>query len=278
VVIKEFYQGSLLRTISLLLRDDWSLVKWGRGWQTPFVPKSKLPFLRARQPDQIEQRREAILGAALALFQRRGLDSVSLNDIAREVDLAKSNIYRYFESREHIYLIVLQRLAAQFERQIYSNLHKLKRRGSVRNVAEALVAAYLASPEYGELITVVNSVLEKRLTPDLVVNFRTVFLERRKRLAAALADALPSSSAEQMLPITLHIFLHVPGLWTFCFPSGSSAEMLDSPENEHLRVDFRREMTLFLCAMLRKDGHHLGRCTPDRKGGAVRFRAEPSRS
>ena len=214
--------------------------------------KSNPPFLRARQPDQIEQRRESLLAAALSLFQRRGLEKVSLNDIAREVGLAKSNIYRYFESREHIYLVVLQRLAAQFEQRIYANLNKLKGRGTIRTVTDALVAAYLASPEYGELITVVNSVLEKRLTPTLVVNFRAVFLERRKRLAAALTEALPCSSAEHMLPITLHIFLHVPGLWTFCFPSGDSAGMLDRPENAHLKVSFRREMTLFLRAILRK--------------------------
>lgn len=216
------------------------------------MPSAKRSFLRARQPDQIEERREAILRAALVLFQRLGLENVSLNDIALEVGLAKSNIYRYFASREHIYLIVLQRLAAQFELRIYANLSKLKGRGTVSKVSDALIAAYLASPEYGELITVVNSVLEKRLTPDLVVNFRTVFLERRQRLARALADALPGSSVEQLLPITLHIFLHVPGLWTFCFPSRKSAEMLDRLENEHLKVNFPQEMTLFLSAMLRK--------------------------
>jgi TetR/AcrR family transcriptional regulator len=215
------------------------------------VPKSTRPFLRARQPDQIEQRREAILRAALTLFQQNGLEHVSLNDIAREVGLAKSNIYRYFASREHIYLVVLQRLATQFEQRIYANLKKLKGRGTVRKVTNALIAAYLASPEYGELITVVNSVLEKRLTPELVVNFRTIFLERRRRLATELAHALPGSSVERMLPITLHIFLHVPGLWTFCFPSRGSAATLARPGNEHLKIDFRHEMTLFLMAILR---------------------------
>src|ERR1700744_2008924 len=130
-------------------------------------------FQRARQPAQIEQRREAILQAALTLFQRNGLENVSLNDIAREVGLAKSNIYRYFESREHIYLVVLQRLAAQFEQRIYGALGRRKGKGTGAKVAAAVIEAYLASPEYGELITVVNSVLEKRLTPELVVNFRT---------------------------------------------------------------------------------------------------------
>ena len=206
-------------------------------------------FQRARQPAQIEQRREAILHAALTLFQLRGLENVSLNDIAREVGLAKSNLYRYFESREHIYLVVLQRLATKFEQRIYTELENLKGKRTVAKVADALIAAYLASPEYGELITVVNSVLEKRLTPELVVNFRTVFLERRKRLATALAAAL-RTAPEKTLPSTLHIFLHVPGLWTFCFPRKESKMLLEEPPHRHLLVDFKTEMGLFLRAIL----------------------------
>jgi AcrR family transcriptional regulator len=213
---------------------------------------NRCDFQRARQPGQIERRRETILCAALALFQRHGLEQVSLNDIAREVGLAKSNIYRYFESREHIYLVVLQRLAAAFEQRIYAELGRIKGKGNAAKVADALIAAYLASPEYGELITVVNSVLEKRLTPELVVNFRTVFLARRKRLAAALAQALPGSTRERMLVVVLHIFLHVPGLWTFCFPLPAPKKLLKAPGNAHLRMDFRKEMTLFLRAILRE--------------------------
>ena len=217
------------------------------------MPTSRPPaFQRARQPAQIEQRKEAILHTALVLFQRHGLENVSLTDIAREVGLAKSNIYRYFESREHIYLVVLQRLAARFEQRLYPPLEKLKGNGTVARVADIMTAAYIDSPEYGELITVVNSVLEKRLTPPLVINFRSVFLERRKRLAAVLASALPPVTAEKMLPFTLHIFLHVPGLWTFCHPRQDSEKLLNESKYRHLKLDFRREMTLFLRALLKE--------------------------
>ncbi len=95
------------------------------------MPTPQLPsFQRARQPAQIEQRKEAILRTALLLFQENGLENVSLHDIAREVGLAKSNIYRYFESREHIYLVVLQRLAARFEQRLYPPLEKMRGRGN----------------------------------------------------------------------------------------------------------------------------------------------------
>ena len=217
------------------------------------MPPIKSPsFQRARRPAQIEQRKEAILRTALILFQEKGLENVSLTDIARVVGLAKSNIYRYFESREHIYLVVLQRLAARFEQRLYPPLQKIKGRGTVARVAAIVTEAYIDSPQYGELITVVNSVLEKQLTPPLIINFRQVFLERRKRLSTVLAAALPGVTAERMMPFTLHIFLHVPGLWTFCYPRPDSKKLLDEPRHRHLKLDFKREMSLFLQAILKE--------------------------
>ena len=145
----------------------------------------------------------------------------------------------------------MQRLAAQFEERLYPALEKLKGRGTVAKVTAVLVDAYLDSPEYGELITVVNSVLEKRLTPELVVNFRVrFFLARRKRLAAALTAALAGATVGRLFPLTLHIFLHVPGLWTFCFPRPDSKKLLDEAGHGHSQFDFKAEMTLFLHAIL----------------------------
>src|SRR6202158_906673 len=125
------------------------------------MPKKKIPsFQRARQPDQIEQRKEAILSAALFLFQEKGLENVTLADIASKVGTATSNLYRYFESREHIYLRVLQRLGAQWERKVYPPLEKLNGKGTTAKVAEIIVDAYVGVSAYGQLSTVVNWLLE----------------------------------------------------------------------------------------------------------------------
>jgi AcrR family transcriptional regulator len=215
------------------------------------MAKKQIPsFQRARQPEQIEQRKEAILAAALALFQEKGLENVALADIAKRVGTATSNLYRYFESREHIYLRVLQRLGTAWEQKIYPPLEKLKGRGTVAKVADIIIEAYLSLPDYGELSTVVNTVLEKRLSPALVVDFRSVFLERRKRLASALASALPKATAEDLLPLTFHVFVHVPGIWPFCHPTPDSRKLLHDPQFVHLNVDFRKEMSRYLQLIL----------------------------
>ena len=213
-------------------------------------PRAPLDFQRARQPEQIEQRRAAILEAALALFEARGLENVSLNDIAKRVGIAKSNLYRYFDSREHIYLRVLQRLAGEWEQRLYPALGKLNGKGTPAKVAAVITDVLMQSESYCVLITVINSVLEKNLTPPLVVDFRSVFLERRQRFARVLSSTLPGVTTERVYPLVLHIFAHAAGLWPLCHPSARSRELLARSDFVHLNLDFKTEMRRFLRVML----------------------------
>ncbi|MGW6498462.1 TetR family transcriptional regulator [Nonomuraea angiospora] len=66
----------------------------------------KRAFVRARRPEHKQQRREEILAAARDLALASGVRNVSLGAVAEAVGLAKSNIMRYFGTREEIYLIL----------------------------------------------------------------------------------------------------------------------------------------------------------------------------
>src|SRR3954468_8351820 len=66
-------------------------------------------FQRARRPEQIAARRAAILSAAADMLSERRVADISLRELAERVGLAKSNVLRYFDSREAIFLEVLDR-------------------------------------------------------------------------------------------------------------------------------------------------------------------------
>src|SRR5688572_27042209 len=61
-------------------------------------------FQRARKPEEIEARRVTLLAAAAALFDEEGPQGAGLNAIAARAGFTKSNVYRYFESREDVLL------------------------------------------------------------------------------------------------------------------------------------------------------------------------------
>ena len=70
-----------------------------------------MTFQRARSEEQRELRRRAILDAAAAMLTEMPVAEVTLNELSRRAGLAKSNVLRYFESREAILLELLDRAA-----------------------------------------------------------------------------------------------------------------------------------------------------------------------
>ena len=64
-------------------------------------------FQRARNEEQRAARRETILLTASAMLEEMPLSELSLNELSRRVGLAKSNVLRYFDSREAVLLELL---------------------------------------------------------------------------------------------------------------------------------------------------------------------------
>jgi AcrR family transcriptional regulator len=62
-----------------------------------------------RKEREKEQRRNDILGAAEKLFFARGYDNVTMDDIAKAVELNKATIYLYFKDKESLYFTIVLR-------------------------------------------------------------------------------------------------------------------------------------------------------------------------
>ena len=58
---------------------------------------------------QAENRRNQLLDLALALFAERGVENVSIKNLAAEAQVAQGLIYYYFESKDALLMAVFQR-------------------------------------------------------------------------------------------------------------------------------------------------------------------------
>jgi len=63
-----------------------------------------------RRKTHSEQKIEIILSAALDIFSRYGLHGASMEQIALQADVSKTNLFYYFNSKEALYFSVLQRV------------------------------------------------------------------------------------------------------------------------------------------------------------------------
>jgi TetR/AcrR family transcriptional regulator len=62
-----------------------------------------------RKEREKEQRKNAIIDAAEKLFFSRGFDSVSMEEIAKEVELGKGTLYLYFKNKDALFFAITLR-------------------------------------------------------------------------------------------------------------------------------------------------------------------------
>jgi AcrR family transcriptional regulator len=97
-----------------------------------------------RRPSKGEASRGAILLAAAKLATTRGLDGLSIGDLAAEVGMSKSGLYAHFKSKEDLELATIETAAAIFEREVLQPAARA-RAGTER--LGALVDAFLSHLE-----------------------------------------------------------------------------------------------------------------------------------
>lgn len=62
-----------------------------------------------RKEREKEQRKNAIIDAAEKLFFSRGFDNVSMEELAKEVELGKGTLYLYFKSKDALFFAIILR-------------------------------------------------------------------------------------------------------------------------------------------------------------------------
>ncbi len=78
--------------------------------KTTRAPGVRSPAATVRRMRQIEDKRSAILTAAIGLFSRFGLHGTTVDQVAARADVSKSNLLYYFANKEALYVAVLRDL------------------------------------------------------------------------------------------------------------------------------------------------------------------------
>jgi len=197
---------------------------------------------RARKPMQKEQRRAALTESAASLFEAHGLRGVTLEAIAREAGISKANVYRYFESKEEIFLHLLLEDYREWVTAVERALADLAGSDDLEAVAHQLATGFTSRPRFVELVASAASVLERNITVDAVVHFKTQVLDISLRLANSIYAAVPSLGMEGVYHLLRYMHFVVAGMWHAAHPPAPVQEALQRPELALACVDFDRDL------------------------------------
>jgi AcrR family transcriptional regulator len=201
-------------------------------------------FQRARSEEQREARRQAILGAAAAMLAEMPVAEVTLNELSRRAGLAKSNVLRYFESREAVLLELLDSAWQDWLAQLDAELADAVVAGDpVASRADQLAAAVAASlaarPMLCDLISAQAAVLERNVSPQVAAQYKRASIAGISALGALLLRSVPELGEPDAFRLAGAAVMTTAAVWPHTQPSAAMlAAYAADPALAAMRLDF----------------------------------------
>lgn len=196
--------------------------------------------------EQDKQARRAVFIATarqLFLAQQR-LPNVA--DIAAAAGLAKGTVYRYFRSKDEIFIALLQDDFAALFRVLAAAMPQLPRDNTA--AAQAFAAVFSQQiqqqPTLLPLAAMLNAVLEHNLPLAVLKQFKLMLSQGLQQLGQAVASQVGAINAAAATQLLLHSYGLTLGLWqTLQYPPAVQTLLQSSPELSNLQRDFNTELT-----------------------------------
>ena len=167
-------------------------------------------YIRARSPEQKQERMEAIMAAADKLFQKQPYHQITMGTIAEELGWSRSNLYKYAATQEEIFLA----------------LHSAKNRAWFEDLAQSLDGAPLPTAEFARLWAeaterhadflryqeIVISIIESNVTLERLTQFKRDFAEMLAPIIELLARQC-NTDETAAADLFLSLLYQAPGLY-----------------------------------------------------------------
>ncbi len=210
-----------------------------------------MTWQRARSKDQIEQRKQSLLEAASELMDELGFENVSLRSISKKVGITTAGTYRYFESKEAIYLELLTVDLAEWVNSLERQLAQYADSGDIESVAAIMAKSVKERPRMAVLLSILTGILEKNLTLKTLAGFKRQFLELWLRLGNTIHVIFPTLTMDHVRSFLYQVVITMNGLWPLAHPAEIVRELHKQPEFALLELDFEIELKKYIGVILR---------------------------
>lgn len=206
--------------------------------------------IRARKEEDKTERRQRLLAAARELLEAQPYADIKMQDVAERAGFAKGTLFFYFETKEALFLQLL-------EVELFLWLDALEQalseggRYTEERVARTIATTLAAQPLLTPLLVLLGTVLEQNIAVERIVAFKTALLSRLGAAGQKLERRLPDLPAGHGPQTLLRVYALVIGLHQLTDPSPAVRKALEQPELSPLVMHFEAELTPLLTALFR---------------------------
>ena len=217
-------------------------------------------FQRARSEEQRAVRSRAILDTAAAMLSEMPVAQVSLNELSRRVGLAKSNVLRYFESREAVLLELLDAACRQWLAELGGALATdvdpgASLAGRSDQVAATIAASLAGRPVLCDLVSAQAAVLEHNVSAQVAARYKRAAVANLATLAGLVLEHVPELGGDDAQRFAGAAIMVTGAVWSYAQPAAAMLAAYEShPDLAAMRLEFaptlRQVLEVLLAGLL----------------------------
>ena len=206
---------------------------------------------RARSSEDKEERRAAILGTALAMYEREpSFGAFTMAALAGAAGLAKGTLYLYFRTKEEVFLALVERLFDEWFDDVDARLERAHGPWTAEEAARVLLRSVRERATLARLLSILGTIVEQNVEMEAALRYKRRVLERTLETGARLEARLPFLAPGGGARLLVHLHALVIGVWQLAEPSPVIRAVMEEPDLAPARVDFERDLSFLLRALL----------------------------
>jgi AcrR family transcriptional regulator len=195
-----------------------------------------MTWKRARTEEQKDIRLAEIISATERLYSKFSFEEITFAAIAKEANFTRSNLYKYFSSKEEIFLAFLKRDVVQWRQELLAEFSS-DCNCTVRQFAGIWVDFVVKQERLLGLIAILYTSLEKNIALEQMVAFKRQAVIEYSAVVELLCRLFPGLTAKQAVDFLQLQFSVAIGLYHMTDLSDLQQEVLNDPEFEQFKVD-----------------------------------------
>ena len=195
-------------------------------------------------------RKEEIIDACAVLYETMGFRDITIRDIGAKTSFTRTSIYNYFQTKEEIFLALLQR---EHEAWI-ADLEELARQEGVLSVEE-FADRMARTLEKRECMLKLESMnlydMEGSSRMENLVAFKKVYASAIDEVSRCLERFFPAMTARDIRTFIYAFFPFLFGVYPYAAPTEKQREAMALAHVDYARYSIYEVVRAFLLNMLR---------------------------
>ncbi len=193
-------------------------------------------------PELTRKRREEIINACSKLYENMSFKEITLKELANFTSFTRPSIYNYFQTKEEIFLALLQREYEKWAEELDS-LKPENGKDNKEQLAEALARSLEKRGRLLKLLSMNLYEIEENSRLECLTEFKAVYGASIESVKNCFGRFLPDSSEEEKDDFVFLFFPFIYGIYPYTAVTSKQKESMEKAGIRH------RELSIYELAL-----------------------------